>query len=206
MAPRKPEEASDSDSQGERDESELSEVEEVIGAQQQPVVEAQEEYHTEESDGSDSAEPSHVDEQTNDDDEDEDGDVRSIPKTDVSLLPAHLLKALASPASTAAAPSFIPHDEMNRKEKIVERRQNRRAKKRKWDKLRAETAGTGVLEAGRAAQLKRGIVPNRAKVLTGRVGKKRALQPKSGRQMLVDSRKRVLANKSGRVTKSTKAA
>ncbi|KAK5164458.1 uncharacterized protein LTR77_009664 [Saxophila tyrrhenica] len=108
------------------------------------------------------------------------------------LLPAEVLKPLPSPTRSL---QDIPLERMTRKQKRAERNRSRQAKKAVWDQLRAEAKGSGVLEAGKVAQLKRGAGKSKEKVRSGRVekagGKKTKAKSKvSGRQEMLEDRKR----------------
>jgi hypothetical protein len=125
-----------------------------------------------------------------DNSEDEDREEHLLEST-TPLLPPEILKPLPSPAQS---PADIPWGKLSRKEKRAERNRSRQAKKRVWDQLRESSKGTGVLEAGKAAQAKRGVGSGKDRVTTGRIEKKSSHKPKtSGRQQLLEHRKRAAA-------------
>jgi hypothetical protein len=144
------------------------------------LEEEEQEYHTEESDEEDL-------------DEDESGSEHELAERSAPLLPNELLKPLPSPAYSLQQPVNIPWEQMTRQQRVAQRNRSRKAKKRVWDALRRDSQGTGVLEAGKAAQLKRGLALQREKVKSGRVTKKtqRVFQA-SGRQELLEQRKRAV--------------
>ena len=144
-----------------------------------------ENYHTEGSDAS-----------TSEDERDQDvagnGEVVAASESAAPgppLLPAELLKPLPSPANSPRNAVF-PRDQTTQGQKTTNTKRSRRAKQQAFDWLREETKGTGVLEAGRVAQLKRGVVPARDRVRKGRIEKKTEVQV-SGRQRLLEQRKKL---------------
>lgn len=136
-----------------------------------------------ESDDDDEAED---EEEEGDESEDEDlvPVVASAP-----LLPQHLLKPMPSPAHSAQNAPAMQWSEMSSKQKHVQRTRSRQYKKRVYDSLRKHTEGTGVLKAGKMAQIKRGVAPAVGKVKTGRVEKSKGGIAQSGRQKLLQQRK-----------------
>lgn len=216
MAPRQPEDvsepevptASPSDSASElaiSDQAELlnriSNADGVDGVEQ--------EYHTEKSDASQSEDEELDDASDAGLDRAQDEEVydttSEAPPQDASLLPAELLQPLPSPPNSGLNAITIPRDQLTRKQKVVLRSRSRQSKKRAWNRLKQETNGTGVLEAGRVAQMKRGIVPTSDKVISGRVGKKNRPQA-SGRQQLLEQRKRQVDLSGSELTRPPKKA
>ena len=103
-------------------------------------------------------------------------------------LPAHLLKA-PLPSSPQVQPT--PAKDLSRKQKKGQPRTNRQLKKQQWDQLRADAQANGVLEAGKATQVKRGVLRESDRVRSGRVGKKRKAGVElSGRERMLEERKR----------------
>ncbi|KAK4632416.1 hypothetical protein CLAFUW4_02537 [Fulvia fulva] len=158
----------------------------------------EEEFHSEdESEDADIAAIAEDEEEfhtaSGDEGDDEDDHVPSAP-----LLPASLLKS--KPTSTSV-PVKISWNSLSRHQKKALRDEMGVSMK----ELRTQVQGTGVIEAGRAAQLKRGILPA-DKVAGSRIAKKRKRkggQPKiesSGKQKLIEERKRrMLENARGSV-------
>lgn len=107
---------------------------------------------------------------------------------DPPLLPPELLKPLLSPAISAQPVTEIPWTQLTRTQKKTRRNHERAAKKKVWDELRRNAKGTGVLEAGKAAQAKR-LLARSDRVRAGRVEKK-SKPVVSGRQQLLETRKR----------------
>lgn len=144
------------------------------------------EYHTEEDseEGEDGTEVQQLEDQPDDPSDSDNDDVAA---NNPPLLPDELLQPQSTVDSIRAI--SIPWHRMTRKQKKAQRSRSRQAKKRIWDGLRQETEDTGVLEAGRFAQLKRGIVSMKEKVKSGRIEKKTKPQA-SGRQQLLEQRKR----------------
>lgn len=184
MVPRRPEETSDRENDASSDsaEDDSQSVSSTSGPMNEGVddqANMEPEYHTEESD--------------NDPEEEETGSEHEAPNTTAPLLPKELLKPLPSPAYSLQHPVIIPREQMTRRQKVIQRNRDRKAKKRVWDRLRQDTQGTGVLEAGKFAQIKRGIAPKKEKVKSGRVTKQRNVKPQvSGRQQLLEQRKRAV--------------
>ena len=177
MVPRKPEDESSSDSRDDESASASSASESLNGAHDHPD-ELEQEYHTEESDKEDV-------------DEDESDTELELAQNATPLLPEELLKPLPSPAYSLQHPINIPWEQMTRQQRVSQRNRSRKAKKRVWEALRRDSQGTGVVEAGRAAQYKRGLLLQREKVSSGRVAKKRRPAAEaSGRQQLLEQRKR----------------
>lgn len=185
MVPRRPEDMGDhgeedevASSSGEEDsafDNSVSEQSDIGSENDQESLEDEQEdleveYHTEESE-----------------DEAEEASNDNAPTTRAPLLPAELLKpSLPSPAFSLQQP--IPWERMTREQKVAQRNRDRKRKKRVWDRLRRDSEGTGVLEAGKVAQITRGIV---GKVRSGRVVKKVKEKAKlSGRQEILEQRKR----------------
>jgi len=104
-------------------------------------------------------------------------------------LPAHILESTTADSSHAQLVHRIPRKQMTSREKKRQRNSVRRAKKREYDMMRRAAENNGVLEAGSAAQSKRGIIPSRDKVKSGRVMKKQKTPQVSGRQQVLDQRK-----------------
>ena len=145
------------------------------------VEQDEEEFHTASS-------------QQSDKDDDNDSEVFDLAPT-TPLLPIEILKPLPSPVQSL---EVVPWDRLTRKQKVARRNQSRQAKKLQWEQLRRSTNGTAVLEAGKAAQLKRGVIPSKTKVRSGRVGKKTNAKVRmSGRQQLVEDRKRLAGQRTG---------
>ncbi|KAK3725380.1 hypothetical protein LTR37_000350 [Vermiconidia calcicola] len=180
MAPRQPEDISENDSASNPRSEEDSEaaVGEPANLLDQVLQDGKEEYHTE-SEGEDDVDH---------------GAEHGVPWNSPPLLPAELLKPLPSPTHSLQAIS-IPWEQMTRQQKKAQRNRSRQGKKKAWDRLRQEAEGTGVLEAGKAAQMKRGVGAPKEKVKTGRVEKQS--KPKAcGRQHMLEQRKRVLLSQS----------
>ena len=168
----------------------------------------EEEYHTDASDapipeGRQVIDPAWKDasDQGHDDNSEDEHEAPTAP-----LLPAELLKPqLPSPAYSGQNAVNGLGVQATRREKKIERLRSRQRKKRVWDWMQRQAKGTGVLEAGRVAQLKRGVVPAKNRVRAGRVEKKAKIQT-SGRQQLLEQRKRVVGqNGSGLMRPSKKA-
>lgn len=184
MVPRQPEkleeQTDDLSSDAEQDESSSSSdgASSAGGMENQNGIEMEEEYHTDPEDESADTE----------DDEFTEGQLQNT----APLLPAELLKPLPSPATSLQQTVLIPREQMTREQKVSQRNRNRKAKKRVWDRLRRDSEGSGVLEAGKVAQAKRGVVSlRRDKLESGRVAKRRknGEGQVSGRQQLLESRK-----------------
>ena len=121
------------------------------------------------------------------------------------LLPLELLKPLPSPAYSLHQSISIPREQMTREQKVAQRNRSRKAKKSVWDRLRQDSEGTGVLEAGKIAQLKRGIVSRVDKVRNGRIKKKaKVKQQGSGRQQLLEDRKRAVEENKSQLMRPAK--
>ena len=200
MVPREPEDISKdedvSDPQSEQGDSESNASQSQHGLEEEaklPQEMMEEEYHTEESD---------EDIPRDDQDEYEDSDIDIAPPS-APLLPNELLKPLPSPAYSAQNAISIPWNQMTPKQKKLERNRSRKAKKRVWDDLKRDANGTGVLEKGRRAQLKRGVVSVRNKVKSGRVAKKTKTQT-SGRQQLLEQRKRQVEQETSALMRPSK--
>jgi hypothetical protein len=184
MVPRRPGETNDRENDASSDSAE--DDSQSVSSTSEPMDEGvdgqanlEPEYHTEESD--------------NDPDEEETGSEHEAPNTTAPLLPKELLKPLPSPAYSRQQSVVIPREQMTRQQKVMQRNRDRKAKKRVWDRLRQDTQGTGVFEAGKFAQLKRGIAPRKDRVKSGRVTKKSVVMPHvSGRQRLLEQRKRAV--------------
>ncbi|KAK5160951.1 hypothetical protein LTS14_000744 [Recurvomyces mirabilis] len=123
------------------------------------------------------------------DEDDVDGGV-PLDQEDESLpyLPAHLLRPAEIKSIEADDPALeIPWEHKTPKQKAGSRRSSRQRKKR-------QVEGSGVVEAGRAAQVKRGVVTKfpDVKEKTKRVGAKgRVVKPQaSGRQQILEARQR----------------
>ncbi|KAK0254620.1 hypothetical protein B0A54_13613 [Friedmanniomyces endolithicus] len=160
--------------------------------------EGSQDYHTEASDGSVS--PSHEPMTTSAHQPEDDADPSPIKPG--PYLPAHLLKA-PLPSSPQVQPT--PGKDLSRKQKKAQRRTNRQLKKRQWDQLRADAQANGVLEAGKAAQVKWGVLRESDRVRSGRVGKKRKVgREVSGREMMLEERKRERAGGQGGVPSKKK--
>jgi hypothetical protein len=157
-------------------------------ASEDPATAAQENGHFD-----DSEEEFHT---SSGEDNSEDGDRgEHLIEPTAPLLPPEILKPLPSPAQS---PADIPWEKLSRKEKRAERNRSRQAKKRVWDQLRDDAKGTGVLEAGKAAQANRGVHSLKDRVTAGRIEKKSSRRPKtSGRQQLLEHRKRAAAQSVG---------
>ncbi|WPH03538.1 Hypothetical protein R9X50_00641800 [Acrodontium crateriforme] len=170
------------------------------GAQMEPVQPAEEEFeeefHTEESDNDSNENDLERDvanenevasgEEDRESDENEHDESLSKSKSSAPLLPAHLLKSTPKPAT-----EYSTSSESATRERRALRPRSKQAKKQLLDQLRFDTKGTGVIEAGKAAQKKRNISPrsNKDRVRAGRIGKKSKAPPRSGRQQLMDQRK-----------------
>lgn len=135
------------------------------------------EYHTDESDSDAYSE-----------------DANTVPRHAPPYLPAHLLEFTSTSESFAPPRLSVPYDELTKQ-------QRRNIRKRKWNteqnklrKLKAEAQANGVLAAGKAAQIKRNVLPKSNRVRSGRVGKKRKPErvEVSGRQRILEQRKRRL--------------
>lgn len=145
--------------------------------------EGEEEFHTEDSENSEDVE--------DDGGSDLEGDESA---SGVPLLPESLLKHIPQAAQSAPSLADVPWEKLSSKQKKARRNNSRKMKKRQYDRLRGEVKGTGVLEAGKAAQEKRGIPPaKKDKVRSARVEKKtREANSVSGRQKMLDNRKRAV--------------
>ncbi|KAK3057376.1 hypothetical protein LTR09_001559 [Extremus antarcticus] len=133
----------------------------------------------------------------------EDDDPENVVAYRAPLLPAEVLKPLPSPVLSL---QDIPWERMTRKQKRAQRNQSRQAKKAVWDQLKEDASGTGVLEAGKVAQLKRGVGQPRKRVKSGRVQKSQTKPRVSGRQQLIEQRKRVAAESEGGMRPAAKKA
>lgn len=132
---------------------------------------ANEEFHTDPED-EDLEQESHTDPEDADEDElveyhteSEDAEDEDNAKSNPPLLPAELLR---SKPSEAPATVQLRWDKLTRAEKKALRDERGISMK----ELRAEAAKTGALEAGLAAQIKRGVRPA-DKVAGGRIAKTR---------------------------------
>ena len=144
---------------------------------------------------------------TDEDDEDasEDGEDDGLAVNAAPLLPPHLLQPLPSPAYSGPHGLAIPRDQLTPKQKKTQRHRSRQAKKRIYDRIRQGVKGSGVLEAGRVAQLKRGVEPRTSRVQSGRVEKRPKLAM-SGRQQLLEQRKRLAGSEAGHEVRKVKKA
>lgn len=145
---------------------------------------------SEPEDAPEAAEPDYHTEPSSDEDAE---DINHSAQVAAPYLPPHLLTSRPDPTQSVQQ-AIAPHDQLTRKQKAGQRNRSRQAKKRVWDRLRREAKGSGVLEAGRAAQIKRGVAPStKNRVKSGRVEKvrKREVQA-SGRQQLLEQRKRAV--------------
>lgn len=190
MAPLQPDEASDEDS------SAISDVQQPNGhIEHEPTLvdDEEQEYHT--SDSEDQSEDASADDDDEDEEVENDQDP-ALPPT-APLLPPEILKPLPSPAQSLAD---IPWERLTRKQKHARRNRSRKTKKAALEELRNGAEGTGVLEAGTVAQLKRGVTSASPtnKVRSGRVGKKGKREVVSGRHRLLEERKRLAKNGGGR--------
>ena len=197
MVPREPEEDSGREDAASMDSEEDSESNTSDPAKesnqgQEHSEGTEEEYHTEESDDEVAKEQN-------------DGSGSDTPRPSAPLLPEELLKPLPSPAYSLQDAVTIPWDQMTRPQKRAERNRNRQSKKKVWDRLRRETQGTGVIEAGKAAQIKRGLIRASDRVKAGRVGKKTKTQI-SGRQQLLEQRKRLIDQNGSALMRPSKRA
>lgn len=160
------------------------------------LEDGEEEFHTEDSDASeeDIGADAEVGERS-----DEESDAESDENTNapaVPLLPDHLLKPTTK--QPAPIPASIPWDQLTRPQKRARRNNSRKMKKRSYDRLAAGVKGTATLDAGKVAQVKRGVVSvgKRDGVRSGRVEKKRSGKGEEGKvkvsglQRLVEGRKR----------------
>lgn len=155
------------------------------------ALEEEEEFHTDPEDADE-------DEELDDPEDAEDGeeieyhtepeDEDSPPtKSNPPLLPAELLK---SKPSEAPATVQVPWKKLTR----AERKALRDERGISMQKLRAEAPKSGVLEAGLAAQIKRGVRPA-DKVAGGRIAKRKSKRKAakkaemSGKQQLLEQRK-----------------
>ncbi|KAK0861201.1 hypothetical protein LTS02_007950 [Friedmanniomyces endolithicus] len=152
--------------------------------------EASQDYHTEASEASASPPPAPATAPPHPPTapESEEDDANPSPADAGPYLPAHLLKT-PLPSTPQLQPT--PFAQLSRKQKKGQRRTNRQLKKRQWDQLRADAQASGVLEAGKAAQVKRGVLRESDRVRSGRVGKKRKVGMEvSGRERMLEERKR----------------
>lgn len=203
MAPREPEDITQQDislsfGSEENSESDIGVSSNFLNhVSQADIEDMEQEYHTEESNaskfGQDDEQASDMEGQVG-----EEFPAKSEMVAEPPLLPAQLLKPLPSPAYSLWNHVSIPWDQMTRKQKKAERLRSRKAAKREWhtmqrdlERLQREAKDTGALEAGRIAQVKRGIVKARDKIKSGRVEKKTKPQV-SGRQRLLQERKRLV--------------
>jgi hypothetical protein len=151
----------------------------------------EQEYHTEESE--------------NDSENEEPDSDMDILATSAPLLPPELLKPLPIPAYSLHQPISIPRDQMTREQKVAQRNRSRKVKKRAWDRLGRDSEGIGVLEAGKVAQWKRGLVVRGDKVRNRRITKQvKVKQQGSGRQQLLEDRKRAIEESKSRLMRPAK--
>lgn len=182
-----------------------SELDDTSNLLNQFEDDAEQEYHTEESDADDEEElqenekPDSVEH-----DEPSDSEL-DLPAAEPPLLPTELLKPLPSPANSMWNHINIPWDRMTRKQKRTERNRTRKAAKRQWDQLRYDAMRTGAIQAGKVAQARRGIVPSVDKVRRGRVEKQRKPEI-SGRQKVLEDRKRSVQQSRSELMKPSKKA
>lgn len=154
--------------------------------------EAGPEYHTE-----DSASEDVDDDMIEEDYAEAPGNARANTNPGVPpYLPLHLLRTAADAGEAAPDTAAIPWEQMTRKQKRRQRKSRIRAKKGQWEELRQVAKGSGVLEAGKFAQAKRGVVPARDKVTRGMVEKRKMKrkpsEPRlSGRQQMLEQRRRL---------------
>jgi len=159
--------------------------------------ELEQEYHTEDSEENDLELPAEGAVDDGDVTEDGDSEDEVDDRPAAPYLPEHLLKApIGPPPSTLRV--TLPEN-MNRKQRQDKKRTIKSRQRRVKRRIQRKLEGTGVLEAGIAAQIKRGIVPvpKRDRVQSGRVGKKSKKVEVSGRQQLLEARKRVRADSEG---------
>ena len=212
MVPRLPETPSDDeveqvssseDSGSNADPSSLEATDGALEIQE----DMEQEFHTEGSED-DSEDDSNNDSENGSENESEnEGDNSDIEilATSAPLLPQELLKPLPSPAYSLHQPISIPREQMTREQKVAQRNRSRKAKKRVWDRLRRDSEGTGVLEAGKVAQLKRGVVSRGDQVRYGRITKKVKVEKQGfGRQQLLEHRKRAVEESKSQLMRPAK--
>lgn len=153
---------------------------------------AEEEYHTDPSEASDPVSFSVKRDVKEDGVEEEEDDLESEEDNapSVPLLPPELLNPiLPSPAYSSRNVASLPHEQMTRLQKKAERNRSRKTKKKMWEQRQRDAELKVVLKAGEAAQLRRGVRPSTDRVRKGRIAKKAKVQS-SGRQKLIEERKR----------------
>nr|POE72992.1 hypothetical protein CFP56_30931 [Quercus suber] len=150
------------------------------------------EFHTEDEedeeliDSSDSHDME--DEEDAEDDEVTNGTSNPATISSAPLLPAHLLQSEQAPQDPALEVALL-----TRKQKRAQSAKDRKVKRQLFATIRRDARGSGVLEAGAAARMRRGLGLSGDRVASGRVLKKTS-QPRqvarNGRQQLLDKRKR----------------
>lgn len=203
MPPRSDESASEDESSNHASEASINQPSALLDEVSQNVSDGNEqEYPTENSEGFGSEE-SRIDDLDADNQEDDAEATGHIP--DPPLLPLDLLKPLPSPADSPQLPVSITWEQMSRKDKRAERLRSVKLKKKDWDRLREGAKKSGSLAAGRMAQLKRGIMVGGGRTQSGRVEKMSKPQV-SGRQRLLQERKRAVEQSTSELMVSSKKA
>lgn len=151
----------------------------------------EQEYHTSDSEDRTGDDLSRVDDEDEVNNED-----RAVPPT-APLLPLNILQTRPPPTQAVAD---IPWDRLTRKQKQARRNRSRKMKKAAMELVRSGIEGNGVLEAGRAAQSRRGVLTSATtdRVRGGRIEKRERKEVVSGRQRVLEERKRLVGKDSGR--------
>lgn len=171
--------------------SDTEQITQANGAANMSLEDGEEEFHTEDSESSKDGTDAESDQGESD------LDAGAI-APGVPLLPESLLKHIPQSAPPLKTLANVPWDQLTPKQKKDRRNNSRKTKKREYDRLQGEVKGTGVLEAGQAAQKKRGVAPvKKEKVRSGRVEKKGKTKAKakakmSGKQQMIEQRKRTV--------------
>lgn len=119
-----------------------------------------------------------------------------------SYLPAHILESATAVSQNAPFVDLIPREQMTSREKKRQRNSIRRAKKRKYDMICRATENNGVLEAGSATRLKRGILPSLDKAISRRFVMKQKAPQVSSRQQVLEQRKQLVSTMAPRRAKN----
>nr|POE86548.1 hypothetical protein CFP56_46732 [Quercus suber] len=151
-----------------------------------------EEFHTEDEDDEEAVDGSESNDEDEDNDDEADGLEHVIADqttTSAPLLPSHLLQP-----ESAIEHAVLEAAILTRKQRRAQSAKDRKAKRQLYAQIRRDARGSGVLEAGAAARIRRGLALGADKVASGRIQKKKSSQPsqviQSGRQQLLNKRKR----------------
>ncbi|KAK3654454.1 hypothetical protein LTR56_004084 [Elasticomyces elasticus] len=148
-------------------------------------VDLEQEYHTDNSSAAEEASMTQIRTAVAPEDDDDSDDSEDEATEPAPYLPEHLLKA---PTTLDSSVPYTPHKRLE----YYQRKKQRREERRELERLRTDAEANGVLAAGRAAQIKRSIALKIDRVRQGRISKKtKAKVEVSGRQAMLDERKRL---------------